>query len=80
MGITAKPDSVFAVTHASYRIALLRRYRVSEVCLGGDFLLAFAHHEKAAAINRRYFENCCTSAFEPNRTSAAPGRGRQGWG
>jgi hypothetical protein len=42
MCTTAKPESVFAFAHASCRIAPFRRYRMSEVCHCGGFLLAFA--------------------------------------
>jgi hypothetical protein len=42
MCTAAKPESVSAVAHASCRIAPFRRYRVSEVCRGGGFLLVFA--------------------------------------
>jgi hypothetical protein len=39
---TAKPEPVFAFVHAGCWIAPFRRDRVSEVCQGGGFLLAFA--------------------------------------
>jgi hypothetical protein len=42
MCTTAKTEIESAFAHASCRIAPFRRYRVSEVCHGGGFLLAFA--------------------------------------
>jgi hypothetical protein len=51
MRTTAKPVSVFAFAHASCRISRFRRYRVSEVCHCGDFLLAFASSQNAAATS-----------------------------
>jgi hypothetical protein len=41
MCATAKPESVFAVVHASCRIAPFRRCHVSEVCQCGGIVLAF---------------------------------------
>jgi hypothetical protein len=46
MRTTAKPVSVFAFAHPSCRICPFRRYRVSEVCHCGGFLLAFAASQK----------------------------------
>src|ERR1700738_48442 len=67
MRTTAKPVSVFAFAHPSCRISLFRRYRVSEVCHRGGFLLAFAASQNAAAINRRRLRKSLHECERPAR-------------
>jgi hypothetical protein len=55
MCISAKPASGFAFRHASCRIVLFRRYRVSEVCRCGGLLLAFAASRKCHIDYHRNF-------------------------